>query len=408
MWKRALGLTSVSSVMGCGAMWRTRCGASCAAGDDVGGIPATTAPLHTNEATTTPLHTDEIDVDGRRVLVCTPPNYPASKRFDVLYVLDCGHRFFAHVADAQRRCAETTRHQVDRQWYPEVIVVGVSGPRPADADVLLRYVTDSVIPYVDEAYQTKPYAAARAVVGYDDGALGGLAVRKMLISAGDEAERRRKLFRFYLVGSAGGGAPSGGGGSQPSVQPQQLPDRLSVYMGVHCDLALEKLQAARALAASLESRTTVRAERSMFVNREGQQTCARRASDTAVSGPCRPEAPPASEGSPTGELPYAYYVLATAGSCPPPRAPNLTSDACTLAQTRTRAWRVDLRLSSSRSSEPEATWEAATRPLRKPPPAGSAAVWRRRSSRASAAYSRGMSSSRHSVAAVGGQHLICI
>ncbi len=103
MWKRAVGLTSVSSAaIACGT-WRAP--SSSAAGDGRGVMP------------TAPATTDVVEVDGRRILVCTPPSYENTRRrasFDVVYVLDCGHSLFDHVADAQRRCAAETRHKAGR------------------------------------------------------------------------------------------------------------------------------------------------------------------------------------------------------------------------------------------------------------------------------------------------------
>ena len=258
---RLLSIAASSTMLCCGAN---------RVANNAGGESATGAGIRApTKASKTPEETSAVEVDGRRVLISTPSDYEAkvAKRatFDVLYVLDAGHNLFTHITNSQRSCFADVHGQDGRQWYPEVIVVGVFGPPPADADSMIGYITRSVVPYVDKSYQTKPYAAGRAVVGFDDAALGGLAVRNLLLAPGEEDAERLKSFRFYLVGSAGEG-----GSSNTATKP--LPDKLSVYLSVGSDEADGRQTAARELAASLSKRATMNAETTMFVNREGQQT----------------------------------------------------------------------------------------------------------------------------------------
>ena len=202
------------------------------------------------------------------MLVALPPQYEEKaargEMYNVLYVLDQGHTLFSHLANQQRALYAETRPKEGRNWYPEVIVVGIQGPAPASPGALLSYLRDSLVPFVDGTYRSKPFAAGRAVCGFDD-ALGGEAIRALLLE--DAHAEDLKNFRFYAVGSAGAHKASARGSSS-----LQLPDKAAVLLTVGKDEAPARIAAARSLAEETAPRASCEGELTMFVNNKGEQT----------------------------------------------------------------------------------------------------------------------------------------
>ena len=114
----------------------------------------------------------------------------------MLYVLDQEARVLPHFANALASHYAATAHKEKRQWFPEVLVVGVvaaATSRRPTASELLRFLETIVVGYVQNNYRTKPYAAARALCGVS--AAASEAVQQALRT--DAA----KQFRFFLVGA---------------------------------------------------------------------------------------------------------------------------------------------------------------------------------------------------------------
>ena len=218
---------------------------------------------------------------GGRVIVSLPPSYAADLRanrpLDVVYVLD-GHSkglLASVVADAARDDHAAVVGVKGRQWHPSLIVAGIVSTSPDGLarrpDALLEFVTEWAVPCVDAAYKTKPYAAGRAVCGFD--ASGGAAVRRLLLEDDDRAKR----FRFYLVGPDG--LSSSDTVPMAASTEAPLPQKTQVYLSG----AGGRREAAEAFADALTNRGSSSAtDTTMFVNRHGEQTYSRHDASAAA------------------------------------------------------------------------------------------------------------------------------
>lgn len=204
------------------------------------------------------------NIAGGEVLVSLPPSYESGVRsrraFDVVYVIECGTRplLFTQVVNAARDDhIAIVERDPKRNWHPEMIIAGIRLPPSTSTEALLEYVTEWAVPIVDATYETKPYAAGRAICGCDT--RGGEVVRHMLQGEG----ARAKVFRFYLLGGDSKEGVAARGGQAPTTR---LPDKTAVFL---CG-AEERI---RPLAACVEERTAGSpTDTTMFVNRHGEQT----------------------------------------------------------------------------------------------------------------------------------------
>ena len=142
-----------------------------------------------------------------------------------IYVLDMAGDLFQHVvraAAAQARAAEAE----GRSWAPDLLVVGVVPERRrADPASLTRFVSDTVVPFIDESYRTKPYASGRVLCGNGDGGAGtgtGGAVARALL------ENHVERFGHYLVGCPSEEDAGAVAAAAAAPEPRRLPR--SVYL----------------------------------------------------------------------------------------------------------------------------------------------------------------------------------
>ena len=79
-------------------------------------------------AAASPIKTRDVGL-GRRILISLPPSYDEQvsrrKTFNAVYVLDA--RLFSFVVDAARADHAAVVGLKDRQWHPELIVIGLGG-----------------------------------------------------------------------------------------------------------------------------------------------------------------------------------------------------------------------------------------------------------------------------------------
>ena len=205
-------------------------------------------------AAASPIKTRDVGL-GRRILISLPPSYDEQvsrrKTFNAVYVLDA--RLFSLVVDGIRADHAAVVGLKDRQWHPELIVVGLGGPIPRSPSSLLNFIRDEVLPVVDSEYSTNRYAAGRAIMAPRD-TDGAAALRHLIV---DESAHT-SLFRFFLLGVDGSEAAN----ATTTIAP--LPARSAVFLSGEPN---------DALATSLRERTRgVSTETSMFVDRDGNQT----------------------------------------------------------------------------------------------------------------------------------------
>ena len=140
---------------------------------------------------------DVIRRGGYEVHVSLPRGYHLTshlrKDYPVLYVLDPSSQLSPHVAARARERHQTVSSQIDRQWYPDIIVVGVTGGKTPNAEDLLYYCCSSLVGVIDQRYRTKPYGTGRALCGHS---WGGAVVSHALASP-----RCMSLFGYILIGS---------------------------------------------------------------------------------------------------------------------------------------------------------------------------------------------------------------
>lgn len=215
-----------------------------------------------------PEHTSISSVAGRKVMVSVPEDYAmrAAKRemLDTLYVLDCeSQSWFSRTVRAHRTAYAETRFKEGRNWYPELVVIGIQSPKEEDAAGLADFLRSELIPHVERQVLVKPYAAGRAACGFRGS--GADAVRHMLLGE----EEGVKPFRFFLIGNAGDARPPLQGEAGASSQ-TAYPDKTAIYLAAG---AKEDPATSTALQQRVQQRVTdAAADITMFVNREGTQT----------------------------------------------------------------------------------------------------------------------------------------